>query len=159
VIPLVRTRQTAEDLAKGMSKLLADEKPDLVIWQTGTIDAIRRIEPDDFRAALENGIETLEKGGADVILMNMQYSPRTDIMLSLGPYADSMRVAAQQHEVPLFDRLSIMRHWSDTGAFDLYATDKDNVLAQRVHDCIGRGIAAMIMDAAHLRETEHKTGQ
>ena len=159
VIPLVRTRQTAEDLAKGMSKLLADEKPDLVIWQTGTIDAIRRIEPDDFRAALEDGIDTLEKGGADVILMNMQYSPRTDMMLSLGPYADSMRVAAQQHEVPLFDRLSIMRHWSDTGAFDLYVTDKNNVLAQRVHDCIGRGMAAMIMDAAHLREPEHKTGQ
>ena len=157
VIPLVRTRQTAEDLAKGMSRLLADEKPDLVIWQTGTIDAIRRIEPDDFRAALEEGIDTLEKSGADVILMNMQYSPRTDIMLALGPYADTMRVAAQQHEVPLFDRLSIMRHWSDTGAFDLYATGKDNVLAHRVHDCIGRGIAVMILDASHLRE--HKTGQ
>ena len=159
VIPLVRSRQTAEDMAKGMSKLLADETPDLVIWQTGTIDAIRRVEPDDFRVALEDGIETLEKGGADVILMNMQFSPRTEMMLSLGPYADSMRVAAQQHEVPLFDRLSIMRHWSDTGAFDLYVTDKDNVLAQRVHDCIGRGIAAMIMDAAHLREAEHKAGQ
>jgi lysophospholipase L1-like esterase len=159
VISLVRSRQTTEDLAKGMSKVLADEKPDLVIWQTGTIDAIRRIEPDDFRVALEDGIETLEKGGADVILMNMQYSPRTDMMLSLGPYADTMRVAAQQHEVPLFDRLSIMRHWSDTGAFDLYITDKDNVLAQRVHDCIGRGIAAMIMDAAHLREPEHKVAQ
>jgi hypothetical protein len=159
VVPLVRSRQTAEDMAKGMSKLLADEKPDLVIWQTGTIDAIRRIEPDDFRTALEDGIETLEKGGADVILMNMQFSPRTEMMLSLGPYADSMRVAAQQHEVPLFDRLSIMRHWSDTGAFDLYVTDKDNVLAQRVHDCIGRGIAAMVMDAAHLREAEHKAGQ
>jgi lysophospholipase L1-like esterase len=159
VISLVRSRQTAEDLAKGMGKVLADEKPDLVIWQTGTIDAIRRIEPDDFRAALEDGIETLEKGGADVILMNMQYSPRTEIMLSLGPYADTMRVAAQQHEVPLFDRLSIMRHWSDTGAFDLYITDKDNVLAQRVHDCIGRGIGAMIMDAAHLREPEHKPDQ
>jgi len=45
-----------------------------------------------------------------------------------------------------------MHHSSDTGEFDLYATDKDNVLAQRVHDCIGRGLAAMIVDAAHLRE-------
>jgi hypothetical protein len=92
-------------------------------------------------------------------LMNMQYSPRTDIMVALGPYADSMRVAAQQHEVPLFDRLSIMRHWSDTGAFDLYASGKDNVLASRVHDCIGRGMAAMILDAAHLRASEDKAAQ
>jgi lysophospholipase L1-like esterase len=150
VVSLVRTRMTTEDLAKGMEKLVNDEKPDLVIWQTGTLDAIRRVDPDEFRAALEEGVETLHKGGADVILMNMQYSPRTDIMVPLGPYADNMRVVAQQHEIPLFDRLAIMRHWSDTGAFDLYAAGKDNVLAQRVHDCIGRGIASMIMDAAHL---------
>ena len=159
VVTLVRTRMTADDLAKGMEKLLVDEKPDLVIWQTGTFDAIRRIEPDDFRAALDEGVETLHKGGADVILMNMQYSPRTDIMIGLGPYADNMRVVAQQHEVPLFDRLAIMRHWSDTGAFDLYAAGKDNVLAHRVHDCIGRSIASMIIDAAHLRPADIKVGQ
>src|SRR6478672_9621424 len=144
VVTLVRTRMSAEDLARGMAKLLVDEKPDLVIWQTGTLDAIRRIEPDDFRAALEEGVETLQKGGADVILMNMQYSPRTESMIAVGPYADVMRVVAQQHEVPLFDRLAIMRHWSDVGAFDLYAAGKDNMLAQRVHDCIGRAIAALI---------------
>jgi lysophospholipase L1-like esterase len=159
VVTLVRTRMSAEDLAQGMAKLLVDEKPDLVIWQTGTLDAIRRIEPDDFRAALDEGVETLHKGGADVILMNMQYSPRTDIMVALGPYADNMRVVAQQHEIPLFDRLAIMRHWSDTGAFDLYAAGKDNVLAQRVHDCIGRAIASMIIDAAHLGPVESKAGQ
>jgi hypothetical protein len=159
VVTLVRTRLSAEDLAKGMGKLLIDEKPDLVIWQTGTVDAMRHIEPDDFRAALEEGVETVKSGGADVILMNMQYSPRTEPMLALGPYADSMRLVAQQFEVPLFDRLAIMRHWSDTGAFDLYATGKDNVLAHRVHDCIGRGIAAMIIDAAHLRGIESKASQ
>jgi len=158
VVSLVRTRMTTEDLAKGMEKLVNDEKPDLVIWQTGTLDAIRRVDPDEFRAALEEGVETLHKGGADVILMNMQYSPRTDIMVPLGPYADNMRVVAQQHEIPLFDRLAIMRHWSDIGAFDLYAAGKDNVLAQRVHDCIGRGIASMIIDAAHLHP-ESKAAQ
>ena len=159
VVSLARSRMTAADLARGMEKVLADEKPDLVIWQTGTLDAIRRIDPDAFRAALEEGVETLHRGGADVILMNMQYSPRTEIMVSPGPYADNMRVVAQQHEIPLFDRLAIMRHWSDTGAFDLYAAGTDNVLARRVHDCIGRGIASMIIDAAHLRSVDTKAGQ
>src|SRR5882757_11261150 len=156
VITLVRTRLSADDLAKGMDKLLVDEKPDLVIWQSGTVDAMRRVEPDDFRAALDEGVETLQKAGVDVILMNMQYSPRTDTMIPLAPYADTMRVVAQQHEVPLFDRLAIMRYWSDVGAFDLYAAGKDNVLAQRVHDCIGRAIAALIIDAAHLHGLANK---
>lgn len=159
VVTLVRSRMSAEDMAKGMAKLLVDEKPDLVVWQTGTFEAIRRVEPDSFRDALDEGVEVLHKGGADVILMNMQYSPRTDIMVPLAPYADVMRVVAQHYEIPLFDRLAIMRHWSDTGAFDLYAAGKDNVLAHQVHDCIGRGIASMIIDAAHLRPVELKAGQ
>ena len=86
VVTLVRSRQTAEDMAKGMAKLMVDERPDLVVWQSGTTDAIRRIEPDDFRAALDEGIEAVQKAGADIILMNMQYSPRTEIMLALDPY-------------------------------------------------------------------------
>src|SRR6266545_1126207 len=151
VVTLLRTRQTAEDLAKGMDKLLVDEKPDLVIWQTGTTDAIRRIDPDNFKAALEDGVERIHKGGADVILMNMQYSPRTESMISVGPYADVMRVVAQHFGIPLFDRLGIMRHWSDTGDFDLYAAGRDNVLAHRVHDCIGRAIATLVIDAGRLQ--------
>jgi lysophospholipase L1-like esterase len=159
VITLVRTRLTAEDLAQGMAKLLIDEKPDLVVWQTGTIDAMRRLDPDNFRAALEDGVDSLRKGGADVVLMNQQYSPRTETMITLGPYVDSMRVVSREREVPLFDRLSIMRHWSESGTFDLYAGAKDNVLAYRVHDCIGRGIAALIIEAAHLKAADRKAGQ
>ena len=161
VVTLVRTRLTSEDLAQGMAKLLVDEKPDLVVWQTGTIDAMRRVDPDNFRIALEDGVDTLRKGGADVILMNQQYSPRTETMITLGPYVDGMRVVAREREVPLFDRLSIMRHWSESGTFDLYATGKDNVLAHRVHDCIGRGIAALVIEAAHLKAVynNQKAGQ
>jgi len=159
VVTLLRTRQTAEDLAKGMDKLVVDEKPDLVIWQTGTIDAIRRLDPDLFKAALEDGVERIHRGGADVILMNQQYSPRTESMITLGPYADVMRVVAQHFVIPLFDRLGIMRHWSDTGAFDLYAAGRDNVLAHRVHDCIGRAIATLIIDAGRLQTFELRAGR
>ena len=156
VVTLVRSRLTGDDLAKGMDKLLVDEQPDLVIWQTGTIDAMRRIEPESFRTALEEGVDRLHKGGADVILMNMQYSPRTESMIALGPYADMMRVVAHERSVPLFDRFGIMHHWSDVGAFDLYAAGRDNVLAQRVHDCIGRAIALLIIDAGRLQAFELK---
>jgi len=159
VVTLLRSRLTSEDLAKGMDKLLVDEKPDLVIWQTGTIDAMRRVDPDNFKAALEDGIDRLHKGGADVILMNMQYSPRTESLIATGPYADTMRVVAQQRGVPLFDRIGIMHHWSDVGAFNLYAPGKDNVLAQRVHDCIGRVIASLIVDAGRLQPFELKAGR
>jgi lysophospholipase L1-like esterase len=151
VITLVRTRLTAKDLARGMGKVVDDEKPDLVIWQTGTTDAIRRIEQEEFKNALDQGVDRLQKAQTDVMLMNMQYSPRTESIIAVGPYSDTMRVVAQQRGVPLFDRFGIMRYWSDHGAFDLYAAGRDDVLAHRVHDCIGRAIAVLIVESARLQ--------
>ena len=155
----LQSTKTAEDVAAGLAKLVEAKRPTLVIWQTGTVDAMRSVDPDDFRGAVDEGVGALQNAGADVVLINLQYSPRTETMISAPPYLDNLRVVAQQHDIPLFDRLAIMRHWSDTGAFDLYAAGRDNVLAHRVHDCIGRGIAAMIIDAAHLRAIEPKAGQ
>jgi hypothetical protein len=151
--------QTADSMRRGMKDLLVDEKPNLVIWQTGTVDAIRRVDLDEFRAALEAGVDTLQTGGADVILMNMQYSPRTESMIAVGPYADQMRLVAQQRDIPLFDRFAIMRYWSDEGAFDFYAAGRDNGLAQRVHDCLGRAIGAVVIANGHLQPFVNKASQ
>jgi len=159
VVPLVRSRQTGDVLARGMGKLLTDEKPDLVIWQAGTIDAMRRVDLESFKNALEEGVDTIHKRKADVILMNMQYSPRTESVIPEAPYAEVMRLVAMLRNVPLYDRLAIMRHWSEVGAFDFYAAGKDNVLAQRVHNCIGRTIAALVIDAGRLQLFELKAGQ
>jgi hypothetical protein len=151
--------QTADSMRRNMKDLLVDEKPNLVIWQTGTVDAIRRVELDEFRAALEDGVATLRAGGADVILMNMQYSPRTESMIAVGPYVDEMRAVAQQRDIPLFDRFAIMRYWSDEGAFDFYAAGRDNGLARRVHDCLGRAIGALVIGDGHLQPFVNKAGQ
>ena len=75
-----------------------------MIWQTGTVDAMRSVDPDDFRTAVDEGVAALREAGTDVILINLQYSPRTESMVSAPPYLDNMRVVAQDYEVPLFDR-------------------------------------------------------
>jgi hypothetical protein len=146
----LQIKKTAEEAASGFVKLLEDKKPTLVIWQTGTVDAIRSIDPDDFRGAVDDGVAALQKAGADVILMNLQYSPRTETMISAPPYLDSLRVAAQQHDVPLFDRFAIMQHWNDQGDFDLFSATHGLDLAKRVHDCLGRALSKFVIDAAHV---------
>jgi hypothetical protein len=146
----LQVKKTAEEVAGGLVKLVEVRKPTLVIWQTGTYDAIRSIDPDDFRAAVDEGIVAVQKAGADVVLMNLQYSPRTDTMISAPPFLDNMRVVAQEHDVPLFDRFAIMRHWSDAGDFDLTSTSHGIDLAKRVHDCLGRALSKFVIDAAHV---------
>jgi hypothetical protein len=153
----VQSRETTATMDLGLGKILADDKPALVIWQAGTADALNGVEPDEFHASLDDGVDKMQTAGADVILMNMQYSPRTESMLDISAYADIMRLVAQAHGALLFDRLAIMRSWNDAGTFDLYAATKKYDMARRVHDCIGRALASQIINAAHLDAVRMQT--
>src|SRR6266852_1269782 len=117
----LQVKKTAQEVASGLAKVVEGKRPTLVIWQTGTVDSMRSVDPDDFRGAVDEGVAALQNAGADVVLMNPQYSPRTETMISASPYLDNMRVVAQQHDVPLFDRFAIMRNWNDSGDFDLFS--------------------------------------
>jgi hypothetical protein len=144
-------------MAAAMPKFLADDHPALVIWQAGTVDALRGVEPDEFRNSLDQGLDGIAAANADVIMMNMQYSPRTESMLSVAPFADVMHWVAEQRGIVLFDRLGIMRYWSDEGTFDLYAATTGYAMARRVHECIGRALASQIVNAAHLDAAKMQT--
>ena len=144
----ILTKKTAEEVVPNLAKLVEDRKPTLVIWQTGTVDAMRSVDPEEFRAAVDEGIVALQEAGAEVILMNPQYSPRTESMISAAPYLDNLRVVAQQHDAPLFDRFSIMQGWSESGEFDLFSSVHNNELAKHVHHCLGNALSQFILGAA-----------
>jgi hypothetical protein len=146
----IQPKKTAEEIESSLVKLTEAKKPTLVIWQTGTVDALRSVDPDEFRNAIDEGVVALQNAGADVILMNPQYSPRTEMMISVPPYLDSMRAVAQQHDVALFDRFAIMRQWNDQGDFDLFSASPGVELAKRVHDCLGQALSKFVVGAAHI---------
>jgi lysophospholipase L1-like esterase len=146
----IQAKKTAEEVAGGLVKLMEGKSPTLVIWQTGTVDAMRSIDPDEFRNAVDEGVVALQKAGADVILINPQYSPRTETMISVPPYLDNIRAVAQAHDIPVFDRFGIMHQWNDQGDFDLFGAHHGLEMAKRVHDCLGRALATFVIGAAHL---------
>jgi len=155
----VQARRTAAEMVKTLGPALAAAKPALMVWQTGTVDAMQAIDLDQFSAALGHGINIAHSAGADVVLINAQFSPRTESMIALGTYAENMRWVALQQEVPLFDRFSIMKLWADLGTFDLYSATKKLDIAERVHDCIGRLLADLVVESAKPDEPHAESGR
>jgi len=155
VISLAKSRQTAAEMAAAFPRILKDEKPALVIWQTGTVDAMRGIATEGFQATLEEVAGKLRDGGADLIFVNPQYNPRTDAVIATGPYTEAMRWVALGNAVNLFDRQSIMRQWGELGTFDLLTATKSLDTASKVHDCIGRLLAELIVQG--VADPEDKT--
>jgi hypothetical protein len=117
-----------------------------VVWQTGTVDAMQAVDPDHFSDALTRGIGLARSAGADVIFVNAQYSPRTESMIALGTYSENMRWVALQQEVPEFNRFAVMKLWADLGTFDFTDAPGKLEVAERVHDCIGRLLADLVVE-------------
>ena len=140
----VKQHRTAVEAVTVLKAVLATAKPNLVVWQTGTVDAIQAVDPDAFSDALAQGIALVAAAGADLILVNAQYSPRTESMIGLTTYGDDMRWVALQHEVPLFNRFEIMRVWAELGTFDFTDPPNKIEMAKQVHNCIGWLLADLI---------------
>lgn len=154
----VKARRNTIEMIKALPLALGVTKPSLVVWGIGAADAIQAIDPDLFSHALDEGIHLARSAGADVVFINPQYSPRTESMIALGTYSEEMLWVALKQEVPLFDRYSLMKLWADLGTFDLYSATKKLDVAERVHDCIGRLLADLVLEAAKPGEGQRSHG-
>ncbi len=142
-------RKSITDVLAVLPKLLEERKPNLVIWQTGTVEAMRGMDPDLYGDKLVMGVDMILKANADVILVNQQYSPRTDFMFDGGPYTDNMRWVSQTKDIALFNRYEVMKYWADNGNFDFTALRNDGSF-EKLHRCLGGLLSDLVIRAASL---------
>jgi len=148
VQPDTKPGRTAAAAVKPLIADLASARPALVVWQAGTVDAMKSVDPDEFSAALDKGINAAHAADSDLVLLNAQYSPRTESIIALGQYIDHIRWVGLRHDIPVFDRYGIMKLWAELGTFDFVTHTKKLDMAEHVHDCIGRLLAELILKSA-----------
>ena len=154
MINLAVARQTAKQGADRLERDVLPLKPALVIWETGTMEAVHGTDVDEFRETVQTGIDKLRAAGTDVVLMNMQFSRATDAVIHFEPYLSTMRELADVNDVPLFRRHGIMRHWAESGLLDLRAgeREKGRELAAKLYGCIGRAMADFVTRGVAVRK-------
>lgn len=148
-----KARQSVGESLSALPEAVDQAKPALVIWQVGTVDTFRQTPPAKFAGDLQTGIAAIAQGGADTVLLDMQYSPRTDQLVDYGSYLDAIREVSEAAKVPLFDRYEIMRYWNVAGSFDLTALRNDG-LYEKIHVCIGELLADFILRGSGLKESK-----
>lgn len=146
VVNLATPHQTARAAADRLARDVLPLRPTLVIWETGTVEAVRGLGVDAFREALQAGLDELRASETDVVLMNAQFSRDTDAVINFAPYLGALRDFADANDVPVFHRYGLMRAWAESGALDLRAreSDKRRKLAARLYDCLGRAMADFV---------------
>lgn len=142
----------ATDMLALMRTELASGTFQLVIWQTGTVEAVRNLPPGEFGQTLSDGVEIAQAAHADMVLIDPQYSRFLQTNSNLDPYIQALQQVASLPGVVLFRRFDLMRNWANDGHIDLERTarvDRQRVI-EALHACLGRHLARLVLDTARM---------
>ncbi len=106
--------EDAPEMMKRLQTAVIDLRPDLVIWQVGTNAVLRNLDPGETAKLVEEGITRIQAVGADVVLIDPQYSPRVNEHAeSAGKMTTLLGNVAQLRKVGIFPRFAVMKDWHE----------------------------------------------
>jgi lysophospholipase L1-like esterase len=122
-ITVINRGQGGEDAPEMMKRLqtaVLDMKPDLVIWQVGTNAVLRNLDPTETAKLVEEGIARIQAAGADLVLVDPQYSPKVNEHAeSTSQMVKLLGKVAELRHVGIFPRFQVMRAWHEKQAIPI----------------------------------------
>jgi lysophospholipase L1-like esterase len=116
-ISVINRGQGGEDAPEMMKRLqteVIDMHPDLVIWQVGTNAVLRNLDPAETARMVEDGVARIQAAGADLVLVDPQYSPRVNEKAeSAGKMVNVLHRVAELRHIGIFPRFEVMRDWHE----------------------------------------------
>jgi lysophospholipase L1-like esterase len=116
-ITVVNRGKGGEDAPEMMKRLqteVIDMNPDLVIWQVGTNAVLRNLDPAETAKLVEEGIGRIQAAGADLVLVDPQYSPAVNARAeNASRMVQLLGKVAELRRVGFFPRFEVMRDWHE----------------------------------------------
>jgi lysophospholipase L1-like esterase len=112
--------EDAPEMMKRLQTEVIDMKPDLVIWQVGTNAVLRNLDPAETALQVEDGVARIQAAGADLVLVDPQYSPRvTERAENANRMIRLLGKVAELRHVGIFPRFEVMREWHEQQALPI----------------------------------------
>jgi lysophospholipase L1-like esterase len=126
------------------------EHPQLVLWQVGTNSLLRDRPLDRHSALLHEGIDELKAAGADVVLIDPQFSPAVIAKSETAGMVEQIALAAKAQNVDLFQRFAMMRNWSEVQhlAFADFVSPDQLHMNDWSYACLAKLLGAAISEAS-----------
>jgi acyl-CoA thioesterase-1 len=149
VINSGRVGDTIQDNIARFERDVLAHRPNLVVWQLGTNDVVWGGRPNQLlKDTVTEGVKVLKAAPADVVLMDLQYSPMV-LASSYHPTIEAIIAdVASQERVGLFSRFALMRNSIDAGVAQGALVSWDGLhTTVDGYDCIGRALARAISNS------------
>ena len=150
-VEVVNRGVEGEDIEEMMRRLDADilsRKPNLIIWQAGSNDALRHVPLEGFKQDLRAGIAAIRAAGVELMIMEPQWCPDIDQAEPTERYLEAIRLIAHEQKVAVVPRFELMQQWIASGLVTkkdiigpdgLHMTDRGyELLAKAVFDMVNQ---------------------
>ena len=126
------------------------EKPDLVLWQVGTNSVLRDHPLGMMNPAIVNGVRQLREIGADVVMIDPQFTPQVIAKTDAQAMVQLIAATAKAANVDLIQRFAVMRYWHDDEHMDFGEFASPDLLHMNdwSYACLAKLITASISEAA-----------
>jgi acyl-CoA thioesterase-1 len=140
--------RTAADLLENLRAALKRQHFALVVWQTGTVEAVQGIRPEELQGVLEEGAGMVEGQGGNLVLMDPQFSRFLRANTDIDPYEQAIAAAAELPGTNLFRRFDLMHGWAENGTLDLERTAAAErpAVVSLLNQCVGRALARFVLN-------------
>jgi lysophospholipase L1-like esterase len=135
--------ETISETVRRLEAALKDGKPDLVIWQVGTNDAIKGGDEVGFSSLLRRGIDAMRSLGTGVILVDQQYYPAIKDLKQYERFVALVGATGATEHVPVFSRYKLMKAWGERSPEVLRSMLSNDGfhMGDRGYECLARLIA------------------
>jgi lysophospholipase L1-like esterase len=144
--------EEADMLARFAQDVIA-EMPDLVLWQVASNAIMRDRRLSTEEELIRNGIARLRRTGADIVLIDPQYTTAVLAHLVALPMVDLVSTEARRQRISTFHRFELMKHWRENQhiPFEAFSIADGLHMNDWGYDCFARNLAAAIIESAMPR--------
>ena len=148
-------RGTGGEIAQTSSDRIHSEvsmtKPDIVLWQLGTNDALARIDPAQFTDVVTSTVDWLKANDIDVVLVGLQYTPRFARDENYFAIKRALDTIAKQENILYVKRYEAMKFITQTRAKVHLMTSDDYHLSEIGTQCQAEHVARAMIASLFVR--------
>ena len=158
----VVNRGVSGEIAAVSARRLINEaailRPQLVLWQLGTNDAVARVPLVEFETTVRATVRMLHKNNIDVVLVGLQYTPkfvRDEHWVAVRAVLD--QIAAEENLLYV-RRDRAMEFLAQTRSAAQISADEDFSLADLGYPCMAEHVAQAMVANIFLRRSGDRRG-
>ncbi len=143
--------EVAATTAERLRSEVAVERPDLVLWQLGTNDALSRVAPEQFEETVRSTVNWLKAEKIDVVLVGLQYTPKLARDDNYKAVRDALLKIASEENILYIRRYEAMQFISRARATPTMMSADDFHLNDLGYRCMAEHIAQAVIANLFVR--------